>query len=569
MTESPTTETAAPDVIELDSGEFSRKYKVIAKLGEGGMARAHLAVVRGVAGVRKLVVLKSVRPELVSDPKVCKMFLAEARLAVTFNHPNIVQTFEVIISKNRPLLVMEYMDGQPISRIVKQAGVPLSLPLFALGEILNGVDYAHKFTDIDGTKLNLVHRDISPQNIFVTYDGHVKLLDFGIAKIVGSTDRTETGEIKGKVRYMAPEQMLGSAEIDGRADIFSIGVILWEAVTGRRLWEGLSDIQVIQAVVQGGGVPAPSTIDPTVAPCLDAICKRALAHNSADRYESAAAMQTDIEAAIEELDLRTDSRQVGRFVSQAFAELRTSIKSVIETQLSNEKASPVSLTVSDEIDVLVTEEEAASSDLWGLPSVVSASAHVTNRERKRRRRGLVVGGFVVAGALASALWLGNVLGRGRESGVAAVGAVTDAPLTSAAVSPAASGDKAHASVRLSLEATPARARLFFDDEPLDGNPFHGNRPRDKEHHVLRVDAPGYRSRTIPVDLTGPVDTRIDLEPLDVAVSAKTAVVVRPLPGRVVAPVVTSSPALQLARSCSPPFIIDDNGIKSFKPECLK
>ncbi len=568
MTESPATETAASEIIEPDSGEFSRKYKVIAKLGEGGMARVHLAVVRGVAGVRKLVVLKSVRPELVADRRVCQMFLAEARLAATFNHPNIVQTFEVIISKNRPLLVMEYMDGQPVSRIMRQASVPLSLPLFVVGEILNGLDYAHKFTDIDGVRLNLVHRDISPQNVLVTYDGHVKLLDFGIAKTIGSTDRTEAGEIKGKVRYMAPEQMLGSAELDRRADLFSVGVILWEAVTRRRLWEGLSDIQVIQAVLQGAEVPAPSTIDPAVAPCLDAICRRALAHNSADRYESAWAMQADVEAAIEELDLRSDSRQVGRFVSKAFTDLRASIKSVIEKQLSNEKAAPVSLTVSDEIDVIVTEEEAASGDVWGLPSAVSAS---TKKERKFRSRGLVVAGFVAAGGLASALWLGNVLGRGRDSTVAA------APLTSAAVPPvpAASDDKDHATVRLSFEATPARARLFLDDEPLDGNPFHGNRPRDAERHVLRVDAPGYRSRTIPVELTGPVDTRIDLEPLSVAVSARTPVAVHPLPVRAAPAVVSTSPAppsqsqSPSARSCSPPFTIDDNGIKTFKPECLK
>jgi serine/threonine protein kinase len=565
MSKSRAIETGTSDVIELDSGEFTRKYKVIAKLGEGGMARVHLAVVRGVAGVRKLVVLKSVRPELVSDRRVCEMFLAEARLAATFNHPNIVQTFEVIVSKNRPLLVMEYMDGQSISRILRQIDLPPSLPLFVLGEVLNGLDYAHNVRDIDGTELNLVHRDISPQNILVTYDGHVKLLDFGIAKIIGSTGNTETGEIKGKVRYMAPEQMVGSTKLDRRADIFSVGVMLWEAVTRQRLWSGLNDVQVIQAVVQGGGVPAPTTADPNVPPCLDAICRRALAHNCDDRYESAAAMQADLQAAIEELGLRTDHRQVGRFVTEAFTELRTSIRSIIETQLSAAKASPVSLIVSDEIDVVVTEEEAFSGDLWGLPSAVSA-----NRSKirgQRRRRGLfVAGGAVALGGLVSALWLGSVHGHGREEAAAmAAPAATSATLPAAPA--AVEGDKEHAFVHVSFVASPPRAMLFLDDVPLGSNPFLGNRPRDGERHILRVEAPGYRSQTVAVDMGGPVERKVDLEPL-VTVSPKTAT--RPSAGRIAASSATSSTApAGPARSCNPPFIIDEHGIKSFKPECLK
>lgn len=564
MNESRTIETSASDVIELDSGEFSRKYKVIAKLGEGGMARVHLAVVRGVAGVRKLVVLKSVRPELVSDRRVCEMFLAEARLAATFNHPNIVQTFEVIISKNRPLLVMEYMDGQPISRILRQSALPPSLPLFALGEVLNGLDYAHKFTDIDGKELNLVHRDISPQNVLVTYDGHVKLLDFGIAKIMGSSERTETGEIKGKVRYMAPEQMLGSATLDRRADIFSVGVMLWEAVTRRRLWAGMTDVQVIQTVVQGG-VPAPRTLDPNVAPCLDAICTRALAHNCDDRYESAAAMQADLEAAVQELRLRTDSRHVGRFVTESFAELRTSIRSIIETQLSDEKAFPVSLIVSDEIDVVVTEEAGLSGDLWGLPSAVSAN-HLTKKEGKARHRGLfLAAGVVAVGAMVSALWLGYAPTRGRPGLAAAGVAIPSSMASTPTAAPAVSDDKEHASVHVSFAATPARAKLFLDDEPLGSNPFLGNRPRDAERHVLRVEASGYRSQTIAVDLTRPVESQIDLQPL-ATVSSQTAA--RPSSGRSTPPSMTSSPAPS-GGSCNPPFVFAESGIKRFKPECLK
>jgi serine/threonine-protein kinase len=130
------------DIVELDSGEFSKRYKVIAKLGEGGMATVHLALVRGIAGVRKLVVLKAVKPEFVGDRKVCEMFMSEARLAATLTHPNIVQTFEVVVSKRRPMLVMEYMDGQPLARVLNLAGLPLALALLAFKEILEGLEYA-------------------------------------------------------------------------------------------------------------------------------------------------------------------------------------------------------------------------------------------------------------------------------------------------------------------------------------------------------------------------------------------------------------------------------------------
>jgi serine/threonine protein kinase len=560
MMETRNREAGPSDVIEFDSGELSRRYKVIAKLGEGGMARVHLAVVRGVAGVRKLVVLKSVRPELLSDRRICEMFLAEARLAATFNHPNIVQTFEVIVAKGRPLLVMEYVEGQPFSRIGRKRALPPALPLFVLVQVLSGLDYAHKFRDIDGTELNLVHRDISPQNVLVTYDGHVKLLDFGIAKFVGSSGDAETGELKGKVRYMAPEQMLGSAKLDLRADLFSVGVMLWEAVTRRRLWKGMSDEQVIQTVVEGEGVPAPRTVDPDVPPCLDAICRRALARECDERYESAAAMEADLDAAIEELGLRTDHRQVGRFVSETFTDLRTSIQSIIEAQLSTEKTSPVSLIVSSEIDVVVTEEEPVSSNPWGLPSAVSARLTITGR--KRRRGLLVAGGIVAVASVVSALWLGSAHVRGREAAAVAASPPPSATLPT----PTISQSKEHAPVRVSFEATPARAKLFLDDQPLESNPFRGTRPRDAERHVLRIEAPGYRPQTMTIDLTGPVESKVALEPL-AAVSPKTAT--RPAAGRTDPVSETQSAPSPSARSCSPPFVFDGNGIKTFKPECLK
>jgi serine/threonine protein kinase len=572
------------DIVELNSGEFSKRYKVIAKLGEGGMAIVHLALARGVAGVRKLIVLKSVRPEFVSDRKICEMFLAEARLAATLNHPNIVQTFEVVVSKNRPMLVMEYMDGQPLARILPLEGFPLSLALFAFKEILEGLEYAHNFTDIDGTSLNLVHRDISPHNVFVTYDGQVKLLDFGIAKIIGSSGHTQTGEIKGKVRYMAPEQMLASSKIDRRADLFSVGVMLWEAITRRRLWEGMSDGQVVQAVLRGG-VPAPSTVNPQVDLSLDAICQRALTYECDERYASAAEMQADLEAAIEKLGLRRANRHIGQFVIESFADLRSSVRLAIEAQLRDDKSSPVTfvaegtgsiITQSVSDGVAVGTEPQLLLDYTLEPSEPGA--------KPRPRHGFVAGAVAAIALVTLGLWFGlaRPIGGGAHPATAAPLAAAapsspSAPSARPAMPPAVK-DVAQGPVRVSITATPAGAKLYLDGEPLADNPYLGDRPRDSEPHELRVEAPGYTAQTIAVTFGESFEKTIELEATPASPTTRAperhAAFVSTTPSAAstasaASATATSAASSESTRSCNPPFFFDSSGIKRFKLECLQ
>jgi serine/threonine-protein kinase len=557
----------ASDLPELASSEFRKKYHVIAKLGEGGMALVHLAVVRGVVGVRKLVVLKSVRPELVADSNARTMFVAEARLAATLSHPNIVQTFEVVVSKGRPILVMEYLDGQPFSRIVRhdrEERSPLALQLYVLKEVLSGLEYVHNLSDLDGTPLNLVHRDMSPQNVFVTYDGQVKILDFGIAKVVGSTGHTETGEIKGKIRYMAPEQMLGSAHLDRRADIFSVGVMLWEALTRRRLWEGRADVQVIQSVV-GGGVPAPSTVADDVPPVLDEICRRALAHDVEQRYESAAVMQADLEHAIEQLSSRISTRQVGRIVAESFSEVRQSVKTIIEGQLRDEKASPINLIV--ENDGVLAEEAALSGDLWGLPSAVSVG-QVTRRRRRTASltAGSVLALTVAAGSLFAFRHFHSPASvqespRPEESALAAPEPIAPpvVPVSALPVDPR--------SVHVQISAEPLHAKIFLDGAPLAGDPFSGDMKADSLEHTVRVEAPGYRPQTITVTLDHPLDTKVKLDPIPVWQSAPAKLAVHPVASTTAAPSTSVSSAT--SHLCVLPYYIDEQGIRRVRPECLK
>ena len=556
--------------------ELQKKYHVIVKLGEGGMALVHLAVVRGVAGVRKLVVLKSIRPELVSDSQVREMFLAEARLAATLNHPNIVQTYEVVVFAGRPVLVMEYMDGQPLSRMLhgeRRAQASLAFQLFVLKEVLTGLEYLHNLSDLDGTPLSLVHRDVSPHNIFGTYDGHAKLLDFGIAKKIGSSGNTETGMIKGKVRYMSPEQLVGSVRLDRRADLFAVGVMLWEAITGRRMWEGLTDLQVMQNLVDGK-VAAPSSVAENVPASLEGICLKALAGDVDARYESAASMQADLEKAIDELGLETGSRQVGKRVAESFSELRLATKKVIEEQLKDDNASPVSLVVTDENSVLAPEDAAISADLWGLPSTISVSALQADQARRRRlRRRWLIG--IGASAAAALVALGSVRHAHRDGEAQARAAVAAAAPPPAPVStPTVVEPKL---VHVLIQATPPAATLYLDEAPLPKNPFEGNVPSDSARHTIRADASGYRSQTRTAGLNEPLQLDIGLEALPPpssaqaasaggrhGISARSALAPAAPPSPSVVP--TQRPA---APVCANPFYFDESGIKHVKPECLK
>ena len=218
------------------------RYHVFASLGRGGMADVFLAVARGPMGFNKLAVIKRLRPTLVREPGFRDMFLDEARLAARLNHPNVIQSYEVGESHGSFYIAMEYLEGQPLNKIIAAAiarGEAFD-PVFCarvIADACNGLNHAHELRDYDGTPLQIIHRDVSPHNVFVTYDGQVKLVDFGIAKAALSSTQTEVGVLKGKVAYMAPEQAMGGA-IDARADLFAMGIVLWEMIARKRLMQG-------------------------------------------------------------------------------------------------------------------------------------------------------------------------------------------------------------------------------------------------------------------------------------------------------------------------------------------
>jgi eukaryotic-like serine/threonine-protein kinase len=319
---------------DLSLSEALGKYRLLGALGHGGMADVYLAVADGPEGFRKLCVLKLLKESMAQDDDFRVMFLDEARLAARLNHPTIVQTFEVGELDGRLMLAMEYVEGQPVTRVRRRLSntqFPLTAYIRVLCDILDALEYAHGLTDFDGSTLGIVHRDVSPHNIIVGYDARAKLVDFGIAKSSASEQATQAGVLKGKVGYMAPEQATLGA-VDGRADVFSVGVVLWEAIAGRRLAEGMMSNDVLLRRASGND-PKIIEVVPNVDPELAAICDCAMARSPADRFPTAADFQTELERWLQQ---RTEPsrKEWSKALREAFAPEREQVRAIVEHSMS-------------------------------------------------------------------------------------------------------------------------------------------------------------------------------------------------------------------------------------------
>lgn len=520
------------------------KYRLLAELGHGGMARVFLAVAHGPSGFSKLVVLKMIRVHLADDPDTLQMFLDEARLAGRLNHPNVVHTLEVVEEDGRYLMVMEYLEGQSLASILRRGRhekkpVPVHLHLRGLVDALQGLHYAHELKDFDGTPLNLIHRDVSPQNIFVTYDGQVKMLDFGIAKAITSSSETKAGVIKGKIAYMAPEQFLGE-KLDHRVDIYGMGAVLWQAATGERLWRGVPDGQVIHRVIRGE-VPSPSSVNPDVQPELARIAMKALARDRDERYETCIDLQSDLETLVEEIGGKVSCRDLGSFVATMFSDVRKEIAATIEAQLSkaqnydtqafDQTSIPAIYSTTNPGGVLSPESSgqhrrpSLSSGLKVLSpggtdsEIISASV----RSNVAAMSNSIPGGDLapppqrkswVPIAIIAALLFGVALLWfvpsiraalfGEEGDIAAAAppassVAVAAPVQTPTIAPAPrAADASPSEVDIEIKTEPSDARIFFDDAELATNPATRRVPKGDKVYKIRAEAKGYESREVEV-----------------------------------------------------------------------
>ena len=298
-------------------------YQLVKKLAMGGMAQIYLARRKGTDASGELVVVKRILPHLAENLEFVRMFLDEARIAARLAHPNIVQIHDLGAQDDSFFLAMEYIHGEDLRRMCKRAniqGTPLPVPLACriISDACAGLDYAHKKTDPSGKPLDIVHRDVSPQNILVSFSGAVKVVDFGIAKAADQATVTRSGVLKGKYSYMSPEQAAGQ-RVDCRSDVFALGVVLYEMVTNTRLFKRSTDMQTLTAVAECHVTP-PSQIAPRVPPELDAIIMKALSREPATRYAEALQLQAALERYLADHEYAASPADLAAFMRQVYAD---------------------------------------------------------------------------------------------------------------------------------------------------------------------------------------------------------------------------------------------------------
>ncbi|NPC73613.1 serine/threonine protein kinase [Corallococcus exiguus] len=320
------------ELIDFHRGERIGKYEVLTQLTVGGMAELFLGYTSGPGGFRKYVVIKRILPDARSNDQFVRMFLDEARITAAFNHPNIAQVFDLGEEDDGLYLAMEFIGGQNLNQVTsacmkKRQPVPLAFTLSVARDVCLALHYAHTFTSAGGEASPVIHRDVAQKNIMVTYDGTVKLLDFGIAKAKNSLERTSVGTVKGTTGYMSPEQVRGDS-LDGRSDLFSVGVVMHELITGERLFAGKTERDEMVKILEDA-IPWPSVLLPHVSEDISRVVMRALERNVDRRYPSG----RDMARAIEKVagGKLMDADQRAALMKSLFAERMAATRSLLES----------------------------------------------------------------------------------------------------------------------------------------------------------------------------------------------------------------------------------------------
>lgn len=514
------------------------------------MADVFLAKLTGKSEFAKLSVVKRLKQTEEDDPEIINMFADEARLSARLNHPSIVQTFEVGEDENGPFLVMEYIEGQPLGRIRSRAtrrGSPLprAMALKIIRETIGALAYSHNLQDHDGTLLKVVHRDVSPENIMVTYAGMTKLVDFGVAKTAASMSKTRAGVLKGKVAYMAPEQARSDENIDERVDVFAVGLILWELLTGKRMWEGMSEAKVFERLLDKDPLPRTKEVSEDVPEELEEICAKAIAKEKDDRYADMGELLDAVEGAIAKLGLRASDREIGQFVSNLFETEREKVKALVASSAAKKEESTAPSSQPQVIDdstsdPLLWRGATGSSPGSSLPSDVSSKSEgnkVISKLEKIEQNSLpptinagsgvssvssmtdagvsdtkvtaaqlrkspvkpilAAAGLVVV--IIVAVMVGKNMGSSETPTVATEKPV-DIPIINTNIAPPAPAPTHEKDIEndvtIDISVKPTSSRLFLDGSRVNGNPYHLKTSRGSAIHELKAEADGFETRTM-------------------------------------------------------------------------
>lgn len=373
------------------------KYVLVNTLAKGGMSEIWLARPLGPSGFNRPVVLKRMAAPDESERDYVRMFLDEARIASQLSHPNIVQIIELDFAAGDYFMVLEYLHGETLAHVVRSSKgrgfeLPLAAVVFMVAEAAAGIGYAHQRKNSAGQSLGIVHRDVSPQNVLVTYDGQVKVLDFGIAKARGSLTRTQSGVVKGKTGYLAPEQARGYI-VDARADVFALGVVLFEAVTATRLHGELDAPLIINRLLTGQPLPLASSRNQAVPPELDALIAKAMSMDSTARFADGQEMSVALRDWLKRQSGSTGAGEVAGLMQRLFADRMAQRRELLDLALPLPRA-----------DAAPTVQ---------VPEVTAPAATVNvSRKTINPRAGWVMTAAVL---MVASLWAGFFLQRSRQT----------------------------------------------------------------------------------------------------------------------------------------------------------
>ncbi len=402
------------------------KYLLLESIAVGGMAQLYRAKITGAEGFEKLIAIKRILPHLSGEKDLVTAFIDEAKLAALLNHQNIVQIYDFGLMENSYFIAMEHLIGKDLRHIFsksKEKNTPLGLEhaLYIASQTCAGLDYAHKLTDFQGKPLNLIHRDISPQNILITYEGEVKIVDFGIAKAALQDTVTQNGLIKGKVAYMSPEQASG-VKIDHRSDIFSTGILLYEMVTGKRMFTG-DPLQVLERVRRGEFEPPEKAVS-GLPPKLYGIIHKALSKEIDRRYQSCGEMLADVEECMFELSLRHAARGLAEYMKNLFQE-----------EIKAENCKSHELQTAEASAGELQDEKGFSADLQFFEEILQKAKAMTQEETSRWTKPKVLYGALGGGVLLAILLIWAFLLKGTPMNAAEKGTVEVSYPEPAAISP--------------------------------------------------------------------------------------------------------------------------------------
>jgi serine/threonine-protein kinase len=508
------------------------RYALYDEIAAGGMATVHLGRLLGPAGFARTVAIKRLHPQFAKDPEFVSMFLDEARLAARIRHPNVVSTLDVVAESGELFLVMDYVQGEALSKLIRaarerQERIPPRIVSGVLSGALQGLHAAHEAKNERGEPLGIVHRDISPQNVMVGADGVARVLDFGVAKAAGRIQTTREGQIKGKLAYMAPEQLQG--HVTRRTDIYAAGVVLWEALVGKRLFSGDNEGAILTKILQGSIEP-PSAIVPELGPAVDEVILRALDRDPEQRFATAREMAVAVERAIPP----ASSTEIGEWVEHvAHTTLATRAERLAEIESSSDVGTIGQLLATSVGAASPPTPSSSASSVHQLAEPpVSQASQLSSVSLSREYAGLpsrrvvpVWALGIVAGALAL-VGLVGVLGAVKLGG-----RKDDAP-----------------------EHEPGAKALAA--EPMIPVPSPTPEP----------------SAPAVAPSAEPLPTPTALPPKTPTARPTTQPTSAPRPTLTARPTATATasakPPATAAKSCDPPYTLDAQGHKKWKPECL-